>query len=129
MIAGWVHMFGGRTWCAEVVPTSADTGRCARAAARLGRYAAQLSEHGVDAAWKVLTGGDPMAKLEDFAATLDDAVLVASSARWTDWETHSHSATRSLVQTTARPVLVVPARPVANLTSETDPTSTLAAAR
>ena len=53
VIAGWVHTFGGLTWCAEVVPTSADTGRCVRAAARLGRYAAQLSEHGVDAAWLI----------------------------------------------------------------------------
>ena len=121
VIAGWVHTFGGgRPSCAEVIPTAAGTGGHVRAASRLGEYAARLAAYGVDASWKVLHGGDPTDWLADFAETVQDAVLVAASARWTDWDTHRHSATRCLVHTTARPVLVVPARRAANLSSEPD---------
>jgi nucleotide-binding universal stress UspA family protein len=123
VIADWVHTFGGgRPWCAEVIPTSPASRDPVRAASRLGRYAARLAAYGVDATWKVLRGGDPMNWIADFAESVDDAVLVASSARWTDWDTHRHSATRSLVRTTSRPVLVVPARQSAGLFSEPDPT-------
>ncbi len=130
VIADWVHTFGGgRPWCAEVIPTAAGTGGHVRAASRLGEYAARLAAYGVDASWKVLHGGDPTDWLADFAETVEDAVLVAASARWTDWDTHRHSATRCLVHTTARPVLVVPARRAAMLSSEADPALVVGAAR
>jgi nucleotide-binding universal stress UspA family protein len=129
VIAGWVQTFGGgRPCCAEVIPTAAGTGGHVRAASRLGEYAARLAAYGVDASWKVLHGGDPTDWLADFAETVEDAVLIATSARWTDWDTHRHSATRCLVHTTARPVLVVPARR-ANLSSEPDPALVVGAAR
>jgi nucleotide-binding universal stress UspA family protein len=129
VITGWMRTFGGgRPWCAEVIPPAAGTPGRVRAGSRLGHYAARLAEYGVDASWKVLHGGDPMSWLEDFAETVEDAVLVASSARWTNWETHWHSATRCLVHTTTRPVLVVPARQGANISGEVDPTSVLGAA-
>jgi hypothetical protein len=58
---------------------------------------------------------------------MNDAVLVASSTRWTDWEPHPNSATRRLVHSTTRPVLVVPAR--RDLTTEADPRILLGASR
>ena len=129
VIAEWVHTFGGgRPWCAEVIPTAANTPGRVRATSRLGHYAARLAECGVDASWKVLQGDDPMAWLEVFAETVGDAVLVASSARWTDWDTHRHSATRHLVHRTTRPVLVVPARRSADLSSAFGTSSVVGAA-
>ena len=47
--------------------------------------------------------------VEDFAGQIADAVLVATSARWTDAQRHWHSETRELVRHSAHPVLVVPA--------------------
>jgi nucleotide-binding universal stress UspA family protein len=130
VIAEWVRTFGGgRPCCAEVIPPVADDWSDVRAASRLGYYAARLTEYGVDASWKVLHGDDPMAWLEDFAETVDEAVLVASSAHWTDWDTHWHSATRCLVHTTPRPVLVVPPRRAAAVSSEADPTLMVGAAQ
>lgn len=115
VIASWVQTFGGgRPHCAEVIPTAAWAWGRVRATSRLGDYATRLAQYGVDASWKVLRGGEPTAWLQDFAATVDDAVLVASSARWTDWNPHSKSVTRRMVRTAARPVLVVPARRRAN---------------
>ena len=130
VIAGWVHTFGGgRPCCAEVIPAAAGTAGHVHAASRLGEYAARLAAYGVDASWKVLHGGDPTDWLADFAETVEDAVLVAVSTRWTDWVTHRHSATRCLVHTTARPVLVVPARTAANRSSDADPAVVVGAAR
>jgi len=130
VIAGWVNTFGGgRPCCAEVIPAAAGTAGHVHAASRPGEYAARPAAYGVDASWKVLHGGDPTDWLADFAETVEDAVLVAVSTRWTDWVTHRHSATRCLVHTTARPVLVVPARTAANRSSDADPAVVVGAAR
>jgi nucleotide-binding universal stress UspA family protein len=129
VIADWVRTFGGgRPRCGEVISTEARDWSDVHITSRLRHYAARLTEYGVDASWKVLHGGDPMAWLEDFAEGVDEAVLVASSADWTDWDTHWHGATRWLVQTTARPVFVVPARRAATRASEAAPTILVGAA-
>jgi nucleotide-binding universal stress UspA family protein len=130
VIADWVHTFGGgRPCCAEVIPVTAGSRDRVRTASRLGQYAARLAAHDVDASWKVLHGGDPTDRLEGFAATEQNAVLVVASVRWTGWDTHRHSATRSLVHSTTRPVLVVPARRSAALSNELNPTLLVDTAR
>jgi nucleotide-binding universal stress UspA family protein len=110
VIVAWAGTFGGtRAWAAEVTSDPANRGRSS-AASRVRRYADLLRTLGLDASWQELRGDDAARSLEDFAVTVDDAVLVASSARWTDWQPHLHSATRRLVHATTRPVLVVAAR-------------------
>jgi nucleotide-binding universal stress UspA family protein len=122
VIADWVRTFGGgRPCCAEVIATDAGDWSDVRATSCLRDYAARLTTYGVDASWKVLHGGDPMAWLEDFAETVNEAVLVASTAHSTDWDTRWHNATRRLVQTATRPVFVVPARLVPTAASEAAP--------
>jgi hypothetical protein len=130
VIADWVRTFGGgRPRCAEVIATGARDWSDVHTTSRLRHYAARLTEYGVDASWKVLHGGDPMAWLEDFAEGVDEAVLVAATADCTDWDTHWYSATRWLVQTTTRPVFVVPARRAATRASEAAPTILVGAAQ
>jgi hypothetical protein len=108
VVAAWAGTFGGRAWVAHV--TSDRTTRGHRAAvSRVRQYADLLGESGLEASARVLHGADPVRSLENFARTVEDAVLVASSTRWTDWEPHLHSTTRRLVQTSTRPVLAVAA--------------------
>jgi nucleotide-binding universal stress UspA family protein len=129
-IADWVHAFGGgRPRCAEVIGTDAGDWGDVRASSRLRDYAARLTAFGVDASWKVLHGGDPMAWLEDLAESVDEAVLVASSGHATDWNSHWHGATRRLVQTATRPVFVVPARRAPTGAREAAATILVSAAR
>jgi nucleotide-binding universal stress UspA family protein len=130
VVADWVRTFGGgRPCCAEVIATAAGDWSDVRAASRLRDYAVRLTEYRIDASWKVLHGGDPMAWLEEFAETVNEAVLVVSSADWTDWDTHWHSAIRCLLHTTARPVLVVPPRRVAIRSSDGSQTVLVGAAQ
>jgi nucleotide-binding universal stress UspA family protein len=111
VIAQWIETFGGgQPWCAEVVPPAAGNASRVRASSRLRDYATQLAQHRIASSCKVLNGGDPVSRLEGFADTVNDAVFVASSARWTDWSPDPNSVTRRMVHTAARPVLVVPAR-------------------
>ena len=111
-IASWTQTFpGDDPWVVEVVPTaggpadSDDTG----AAAHVRSYVELLAGAGVQASSRVLHGGEPGLWVEDFAGQIADAVLVATSARWTDAQRHWHSETRELVRHSAHPVLVVPA--------------------
>jgi len=130
VIADWVQTFGGgRPCCAEVIATAADHWSDMRATSRLRQYADRLTEYGVDASWKVLHGGDPVAWLEDFAESVDDPVLVTSSASWTAWDNNWHSAIRCLVHAATRPVFIVPARQVATRTGEAAPTVLVDATR
>jgi nucleotide-binding universal stress UspA family protein len=121
VIAAWAGTFGGgRAWVAEVASDLATRGHSA-AVPRVRQYADWLRANGLDVSWRVLHGADPARSLENFALTVEDAVLVASSARWTDWEPHLHSATRRLVHASTRPVLVVAAR--RDLSAEVNPTA------
>lgn len=70
----------------------------------------QLETVGIDASWEILHGVNITERLEEFAATINDPVLVVASTNWTDDRTHWHSTTRRLVQRAKRPVLVIPDR-------------------
>jgi hypothetical protein len=111
VIASWIETFGGgQPWCAEVIPPAAGIESRIRASSRLRDFTAQLAQHGIASSCNILNGADPASQLEAFAATVHDAVFVASSARWTDWMPDPNSVTRRIVHAAARPVLVVPAR-------------------
>ncbi len=69
---------------------------------------AELGARGVEATTKVLHGGEPVFWLNEYAASVNDGVLVAASHQWTDGHVHLHSTTRKLVHLASRPVLVVP---------------------
>ena len=56
----------------------------------------------------VLRTNDPATALVAFAETLDEAIFVLTSDRWPGGRSHWYSTTRRVVQTTSRPVLVVP---------------------
>ena len=55
--------------------------------------AAVLRDRGVDAATRVLHGGDPVQMLLEFVAEVDDAVFVTTSARWAGGRSHWYSTT------------------------------------
>ncbi|MEJ7724363.1 MAG: universal stress protein [Ilumatobacteraceae bacterium] len=113
VIESWQRTFGGgRPWVVEVMPTVAwpegtiddDVER-----EHVDALGAVLADHGIDVATRVLHGGDPVQWLLEFAEHVDDAVFVATSARWAGSRSHWYSTTRRLVQRSPRPVLVVPA--------------------
>ena len=56
----------------------------------------------------VLRTNDAAAALVALGETIDDAVFVLTSDRWPGGRSHWYSTTRRVVQTTSRPVLVVP---------------------
>ena len=56
----------------------------------------------------VLRTNDAAAALVALGETIDDAVFVLTSDRWPGGRSHWYSTTRRVVQTTTRPVLVVP---------------------
>ena len=76
---------------------------------RAWRFARLLADRGVAATWEVIHGGDPASRLEDLGADLSNAVVVATSTRWTGPGIHMHSTTRKIARNSTRPVLVVPA--------------------
>ena len=71
-----------------------------------------LAAQGIHPNVDLLDGDDPVAALECAADRLLGAIYVTASARYTDGRLHWHSTTRDLVHRAARPVLVVPARPL-----------------
>ena len=113
VIDSWQGTFGGgRPWVVEVIATSAwPAGTIEEDVEReqVDACAAVLADHGIDAATRVLRGGDPVQTLLEFVAEFDDAVFVTTSARWAGGRSHWYSTTRRLVQRSPRPVLVVPA--------------------
>lgn len=113
VIESWQRTFGGgRPWVVEVIPSSgwpADTIDDAAERAHAEEVAGVLADQGVDAATRVLHGGDPVDALLEFAAAIDDSVFVVTSDRWAGGRSHWYSTTRRLVQRSPRPVLVVPA--------------------
>ena len=113
MIDSWQGTFGGgRPWVVEVIATSAwpaDTIEEEVEREQVDACAAVLADHGIDAATRVLHGGDPVQTLLELVAEVDDAVFVTTSARWAGGRSHWYSTTRRLVQRSPRPVLVVPA--------------------
>jgi len=113
VVESWQRTFGGgRPWVVEVMPTGAwPEGTIDDAAERehIDALAAVLADHGIDAATRVLHGGDPVEWLLEFAEQVDDAVFVATSTRWAGGRSHWYSTTRRLVRRSPRPVLVVPA--------------------
>jgi nucleotide-binding universal stress UspA family protein len=113
VVESWQRTFGGSTpWIVEVMPTAAWPAGTTDDAAdheHIDALAAVLADHGIDAATRVLHGGDPVEWLLEFGATVDDAVFVATSTRWAGSRSHWYSTTRRLVARSPRPVLVVPA--------------------
>ena len=113
VIESWQRAFGGgRPWVVEVIATSAwPAGTIDEDVEReqVDAVAAVLGDHGVDAATRVLHGGDPVQSLLEFVAEVDDAIFVTTSVRWAGGRSHWYSTTRRLVQRSPRPVLVVPA--------------------
>ena len=113
VIDSWQGTFGGgRPWVVEVIATSAwpaDTIEEEVEREQVDACAAVLAEHGIDAATRVLRGGDPVQTLLELVAEVGDAVFVTTSARWAGGRSHWYSTTRRLVQRSPRPVLVVPA--------------------
>jgi hypothetical protein len=65
-------------------------------ATRVRPIAQRLADLGIATSCKVLHGGDPVSRLDDFAGDFDDAVLVATSSHWTTPKTHWYSTTRRL---------------------------------
>jgi nucleotide-binding universal stress UspA family protein len=76
---------------------------------RAHHFARLLADRGVGATWEILYGADPAAQLDDLAADLSNAVVVATTTGWTAPGIHWHSTTRKLARLATRPVLVVPA--------------------
>ena len=113
VIDSWQGTFsGGRPWVVEVIATSAwpsDTIEEEVEREQVDACAAVLADHGIDAATRVLHGGDPVQTLLEFVPEVNDAVFVTTSARWAGGRSHWYSTTRRLVQRSPRPVLVVPA--------------------
>jgi nucleotide-binding universal stress UspA family protein len=113
VVDSWQRAFGGgRPWVVEVIATSAwpaGTIDDDVETEQVDAVAAVLSDHGIDAATRVLHGGEPVQSLLEFAEELDGAIFVTTSARWAGGRTHWYSTTRQLVQRSLRPVLVVPA--------------------
>lgn len=113
VVESWQRVFaGGRPWIAQVMPTAAwPAGSTDDAIDRdhVDAFAAMLATHGIDAATRVLHGGDSVSWLLEFAEGVDDAVFVATSTRWAGGRSHWYSTTRRLVQRSPQPVLVVPA--------------------
>ena len=113
VVVSWQRTFGGgRPWVVEVKPTTAwPAGTIDDIVERehVDAAAAVLADHGVEASTQVLHGGDPVLWLLEFADGVDDAVFVATSARWSGGRSHWYSTTRRLVHRSPRPVLVVPA--------------------
>ena len=113
VIDSWQGTFGGgRPWVVEVIATSAwPAGTIDENVEReqVDAVAAVLADHGIDAATRVLRGGDPVQSLLEFVAEVDDAIFVTTSVRWAGGRSHWYSTTRRLVQRSPRPVLVVPA--------------------
>ena len=113
VIESWQRTFGGaRPWVVEVIPPSGwptDTIDDAAEREHVEAVATVLADHGVDAATRVLHGGDPVDALLEFAEAVDDAVFVVTSDRWAGGHSHWYATTRRLVQRSPRPVLVVPA--------------------
>jgi hypothetical protein len=104
----------------EVAPLAVGAGatlqECPDSAPLLGgepdgayRFARLLDDRGVAATWEVLHGGDPVSRLEELGADLDNAVVVATSTGWTGPGIHWQSTTRKIARHSTRPVLVVPA--------------------
>ena len=121
VIESWQHTFGGGVVrVVEVAPLAVGVGATLEespGSARVLRiepdrayhFARRLADHGVPASSEILHGGDPVSRLDDLAADLDNAVVVATSTAWTAPGIHWHSTTRTLARHSTRPVLVVPA--------------------
>jgi nucleotide-binding universal stress UspA family protein len=121
VIESWQRTFGGGVVrVVEVAPLAvgadATLKECPDSApALLGepdqshRLARLLTDRGIAATWEILYGGDPAAQLDDLAADLSDAVVVATTTGWTTPGIHWHSTTRKIARHSTRPVLVVPA--------------------
>ena len=122
VVESWQRTFGGgggggcgggnRPSIVEVMPTAAwpeGTSDDAVEHEHVDALATVLADHGIDAATRVLHGGDSVKWLLEFAEHVDEAVFVATSTRWAGGRSHWYSTTRRLVQRSPRPVLVVPA--------------------
>jgi nucleotide-binding universal stress UspA family protein len=111
-VTTWMRTFPGPCpTVVEVVETAAPVGTDpadAAARAHVSAVIDELASRGVEACAKTLHGGDPVLRLNDFAASLADGVLLVASHRWTDGHVHLRSTTRNLVHSATRPVLVVP---------------------
>ena len=89
------------TWVVEIIATSAGpAGTIDQNVEReqVDAVAAVLGDCGIDAATRVLHGGDPVQSLLELAAEVDDAVFVTTSARWAGGRSHWYSTTRRLAQ-------------------------------
>ena len=93
--------------------------RSQRCGAARRQYADSARRERRRRSWRVLHGADPARSLEDFALTVEDAVLVAVERSLDRLGPHLHSATRRLVHASTRPVLVVAAR--RDLAAEVNP--------
>lgn len=115
VVESWQRTFGGGGGppsIVEVMPTAAwpeGTSDDAIEHEHVDALATVLADHGIDAATRVLHGGDSVQWLLEFAEHIDEAVFVTTSTRWAGGRSHWYSTTRRLVQRSPRPVLVVPA--------------------
>lgn len=114
VITSWTGTFDNAPpWVVEVLPAMPGFGRGVAQvieSSYVRNLASQLVVAGVEASFEVLHGDNIVERLEEFTGDIIDAVLVATSTKWTDGHTHWHSTTRRIVQRTIRPVLVVPSR-------------------
>jgi nucleotide-binding universal stress UspA family protein/nitroimidazol reductase NimA-like FMN-containing flavoprotein (pyridoxamine 5'-phosphate oxidase superfamily) len=109
-IASWSRTFGGRDpLLAELPDGSADRG-ASPTSAQVESFESLLSAEGIDAGRTTVHGDHFDSWLDDLAEQVADAVVVSTSARWSDKRSRGRSTTRRLVQRSTRPVLVVPAR-------------------
>jgi nitroimidazol reductase NimA-like FMN-containing flavoprotein (pyridoxamine 5'-phosphate oxidase superfamily)/nucleotide-binding universal stress UspA family protein len=109
-IASWKRTFGGPDpWLAELDDASADRGGPA-GRSPVESFQMLLAAQGVDAVAATVGGDEVDPWLDDLAGQVSNAVVVSTSARWSDKRARGRSTTRRLVQRSTRPVLVVPAR-------------------
>ena len=90
--------------------TDPSTDQSSREDAPADRYVALLAAEGIDASVTTIRGDEIESWLAGIGDRVPDAVLVATSVRWTEPEVHGRSMTQRLVHRSTRPVLVVPAR-------------------
>jgi nucleotide-binding universal stress UspA family protein/nitroimidazol reductase NimA-like FMN-containing flavoprotein (pyridoxamine 5'-phosphate oxidase superfamily) len=108
-IISWKRTFGGPDpWLAELADARGETGPPGSSAVE--SFGTLLAAEGIDAVPAKVQQSEVDAWLDDLASQVSDAVVVSTSARWSDKHARGRSTTRRLVQRSPRPVFVVPAR-------------------